>query len=113
MFTLKTRFTVVTLAGVLVGCGSGYGSTAAPPPPANTVAATDGLAFTPATLQVSAGDIVRFTVGSVAHNVAGTRSEEHTSELQSRPHLVCRLLLDKNRRLQHHPTAMTAVYDCI
>src|SRR5690554_4510539 len=27
------------------------------------------------------------------------RSEEHTSELQSRPHLVCRLLLEtKNRR---------------
>src|SRR3989442_13783532 len=26
---------------------------------------------------------------------AGSRSEEHTSELQSRPHLVCRLLLDK------------------
>src|SRR5690554_7333316 len=24
---------------------------------------------------------------------AGARSEEHTSELQSRPHLVCRLLL--------------------
>src|SRR6202043_2740249 len=24
------------------------------------------------------------------------RSEEHTSELQSRPHLVCRLLLEKN-----------------
>src|SRR2546422_7711623 len=27
------------------------------------------------------------------------RSEEHTSELQSRLHLVCRLLLDKNNRL--------------
>src|SRR3989442_11062126 len=27
------------------------------------------------------------------------RSEEHTSELQSRPHLVCRLLLEKNIRL--------------
>src|SRR5436305_3974427 len=25
----------------------------------------------------------------------GMRSEEHTSELQSRPHLVCRLLLEK------------------
>src|SRR5690554_7212983 len=25
-----------------------------------------------------------------------SRSEEHTSELQSRPHLVCRLLLEKN-----------------
>src|SRR3989442_13972485 len=28
---------------------------------------------------------------------AGGRSEEHTSELQSRPHLVCRLLLDKTK----------------
>src|SRR5690554_7268125 len=28
-----------------------------------------------------------------------TRSEEHTSELQSRPHLVCRLLLEKKKRL--------------
>src|SRR5690554_7478334 len=26
------------------------------------------------------------------------RSEEHTSELQSRPHLVCRLLLEKKNR---------------
>src|SRR5690554_7219275 len=30
-----------------------------------------------------------------------TRSEEHTSELQSRPHLVCRLLLEKKK--QKHP----------
>src|SRR5207253_7002774 len=28
---------------------------------------------------------------------AGTRSEEHTSELQSRGHLVCRLLLEKKK----------------
>src|SRR5690554_7370598 len=27
------------------------------------------------------------------------RSEEHTSELQSRPHLVCRLLLEKKNRM--------------
>src|SRR5690554_7290922 len=27
-----------------------------------------------------------------------TRSEEHTSELQSRPHLVCRLLLEKKNK---------------
>src|SRR3989442_12825614 len=31
---------------------------------------------------------------------AGVRSEEPTSELQSRPHLVCRLLLLKNKRQQ-------------
>src|SRR3989442_11583937 len=28
----------------------------------------------------------------------GGRSEEHTSELQSRPHLVCRLLLEKKKQ---------------
>src|SRR3989442_11941287 len=28
---------------------------------------------------------------------AERRSEEHTSELQSRPHLVCRLLLEKKK----------------
>src|SRR2546422_7757194 len=29
---------------------------------------------------------------------ANTRSEEHTSELQSRLHLVCRLLLEKKKK---------------
>src|ERR1035441_6712983 len=32
--------------------------------------------------------------------VTGTRSEEHTSELQSLRHLVCRLLLEKKNRLR-------------
>src|SRR5258708_12298412 len=31
------------------------------------------------------------------------RSEEHTSELQSPDHLVCRLLLEKKKNLQHTP----------
>src|SRR5690554_3037295 len=30
--------------------------------------------------------------------VKNSRSEEHTSELQSRPHLVCRLLLEKKNK---------------
>src|SRR2546422_6539201 len=30
------------------------------------------------------------------------RSEEHTSELQSRLHLVCRLLLEKKKRQTYH-----------
>src|SRR5690554_7432676 len=29
------------------------------------------------------------------------RSEEHTSELQSRPHLVCRLLLEKKKKKEY------------
>src|SRR3989442_11746719 len=32
----------------------------------------------------------------------GKRSEEHTSELQSRPHLVCRLLLEKKKKELNH-----------
>src|SRR3989442_4730992 len=35
-------------------------------------------------------------LSSVA-DAARYRSEEHTSELQSRPHLVCRLLLEKKK----------------
>src|SRR5215813_4363495 len=31
-------------------------------------------------------------------DAARRRSEEHTSELQSRPHLVCRLLLEKKKK---------------
>src|SRR5258708_9581821 len=38
----------------------------------------------------------------------GTRSEEHTSELQSPDHLVCRLLLDK-KRTTNSPLTSTAV----
>src|SRR5690554_7548360 len=39
----------------------------------------------------------------------GARSEEHTSELQSRPHLVCRLLLEKKNNhlvVEHTDDAM-------
>src|SRR3712207_8271805 len=32
------------------------------------------------------------------------RSEEHTSELQSRQYLVCRLLLEKKKQIQCHNT---------
>src|SRR5438876_7775452 len=34
---------------------------------------------------------------------AEARSEEHTSELQSPVHLVCRLLLEKKKRQTHNP----------
>src|SRR3712207_7253523 len=35
------------------------------------------------------------TVGRARAGLFGNRSEEHTSELQSRQYLVCRLLLEK------------------
>src|SRR2546422_660454 len=36
-----------------------------------------------------------------SHPLPRGRSEEHTSELQSRLHLVCRLLLEKKKKKQH------------
>src|SRR5690554_1093794 len=38
-----------------------------------------------------------FLTAVVHYGVPQPRSEEHTSELQSRPHLVCRLLLEKKK----------------
>src|SRR3712207_7902217 len=38
------------------------------------------------------------SLAGTALAVAGVRSEEHTSELQSRQYLVCRLLLEKKKK---------------
>src|SRR5258707_7493401 len=40
--------------------------------------------------------------------VKGKRSEEHTSELQSRQYLVCRLLLEKKKILSGTDTELVA-----
>src|SRR3989442_1878016 len=39
-------------------------------------------------------------------DVIDSRSEEHTSELQSRPHLVCRLLLEKKKKGTDEPNCV-------
>src|ERR1039458_5146961 len=41
------------------------------------------------------------------------RSEEHTSELQSLRHLVCRLLLEKKKRNNTHPAHVPAALHCV
>src|SRR3712207_8393618 len=41
---------------------------------------------------------------------ARARSEEHTSELQSRQYLVCRLLLEKKKKQQSRPACNEAEY---
>src|SRR2546429_2618624 len=41
-----------------------------------------------------------------AEDFGESRSEEHTSELQSRLHLVCRLLLEKKKQLRVDPAAL-------
>src|SRR5690554_955255 len=43
-------------------------------------------------------DVTINRVGTQPMSGQPARSEEHTSELQSRPHLVCRLLLEKKKK---------------
>src|SRR3712207_7989969 len=43
-------------------------------------------------------DLLRGRMPVLQLNVDATRSEEHTSELQSRQYLVCRLLLEKKKK---------------
>src|SRR6266498_857134 len=54
------------------------------------------------TIYAAVGLALRFAF--VEHFGLGVyrRSEEHTSELQSRPHLVCRHLLEKKNKQVHH-----------
>src|SRR2546428_2993989 len=62
------------------------------------------LTARPVRAQVDAGSIlgtVTDATGAVIHGATVTltnRSEEHTSELQSRSDLVCRLLLEKKKK---------------
>src|SRR3712207_8089693 len=45
-------------------------------------------------------------------DLVGGRSEEHTSELQSRQYLVCRLLLEKKKVFEHMSCIIDRVYIC-
>src|SRR5256885_12837588 len=52
-------------------------------------------------------------VPALVDNLAGTRSEEHTSELQSPCNLVCRLLLEKKKpTIRRCVSAATRRPDC-
>src|SRR3712207_7805747 len=48
------------------------------------------------------GGWTRTATARRAPTTPSTRSEEHTSELQSRQYLVCRLLLEKKKKRQIH-----------
>src|SRR5690348_18221568 len=48
--------------------------------------------------------IINIALPAIRHDLHVSRSEEHTSELQSPVHLVCRLLLEKKKSKLRHTT---------
>src|SRR5699024_12038372 len=72
--------------------------------------------------EITSGDIIRVLEGPITP-VEGIeqeeaaqkalRSEEHTSELQSRFDLVCRLLLEKKKHLNNYPLCALYILNII
>src|SRR5205814_7210743 len=83
-------------ATIVSGCGSGTSAPTPPPPPPVAVSVSP----TSASIPVNATQQFTATLQNDPSNKGVTwalRSEEHTSELQSLRHLVCRLLLEKKK----------------
>src|SRR3989442_5646798 len=59
-------------------------------------------------LRLQVLDCFKFQIHSVLQVRRPKRSEEHTSELQSRPHLVCRLLLEKKKKSNPETNILSA-----
>src|SRR2546422_709038 len=53
--------------------------------------------------RIAAAGTHAFSLPTAQQIACVPRSEEHTSELQSRLHLVCRLLLEKKKKSRSHP----------
>src|SRR2546422_4945940 len=68
----------------------------------------DGLTPEAATEAIGVAPSASWLQARNGDTPARLRSEEHTSELQSRLHLVCRLLLEK-KKTRHNSGARTAL----
>src|SRR5690606_40366422 len=96
---LRRRAAGLGAAAVVAGVGDGAGPQGAA---GEGVGAALGEAATAADAVGralgEAGAAVGEKAGAAADAAGDVRSEEHTSELQSRENLVCRLLLEKKKK---------------
>src|SRR3712207_7445548 len=77
-------------------------SAAAAPPPVTDPTARDQ--------EVLARHLAQRTRAKLAGDAPEMRSEEHTSELQSRQYLVCRLLLEKKNKTAVDSLTLYTIY---
>src|SRR2546422_7748736 len=59
-----------------------------------------GMATTPKDIKKAEAEVEKAKAEAGVPEATDSRSEEHTSELQSRLHLVCRLLLEKKKKIK-------------
>src|SRR3712207_7826600 len=93
LFPYTTLFRSARLREALTSGGRSHA------PPIVSVCGTAGVGKTTLVVQVAHQLVEHFPDGQLYVDLrgAGSRSEEHTSELQSRQYLVCRLLLEKKK----------------
>src|SRR5690554_7067677 len=86
--------------GLALGLGDLHLQSALNQPLAATIELRDVAGIGPGDIRASLASAEAFERAGIERPFFLTdlrRSEEHTSELQSRPHLVCRLLLEKKK----------------
>src|SRR5690554_1207015 len=108
---------IATVAGIVVGAVPGLTATMALALLINLTYSMQLSVAVAFLLGVYVGAVMGGCYSAIMINIPGTpsaaataldgfvlaRSEEHTSELQSRPHLVCRLLLEKKKKQSKPP----------
>src|SRR5215813_15643639 len=83
-------------------CASIFFFNEAPTTKIYTLSLHDALPISPASGAIRGRRRPRPPNAADPRSAPGARSEEHTSELQSRPHLVCRLLLEKKKKKERN-----------
>src|SRR5690554_7595340 len=82
------------------------------PPPRRSetpasIACAQSSQWRPAPAACPGSGCMLLALGAIA--MTAHRSEEHTSELQSRPHLVCRLLLEKKKHYRKSTSTLSDI----
>src|SRR5437899_5102289 len=93
-FVSATQLTATMPASFMAGSGSTNSLGVQNPPPGGGTTVTTSTVTLPTFVVIAPAP----TNDNFANAINITRSEEHTSELQSLRHLVCRLLLEKKNK---------------
>src|SRR5690606_39726690 len=82
------------------------------PAPLEVPPDSTSMSLSASALRIAASSIAALSAIAPRNDASPPRSEEHTSELQSRENLVCRLLLEK-KKMSHNEFKICLLYSII